>query len=332
MWNSQGLGGSLKTGPTEASFPDKDWAIVRCFMADALSPPHRIRVEMSETVWRRVHPLLEMIKFSHTLFALPFALTGMVLAARGFPSLDRLLWILAAMVGARTAAMTWNRIADREIDARNPRTAGRHLPTGAVSTSEAWALTAGGVALMEVAAWRLNPLCLQLSPIALLVLFAYPYAKRFTWLCHYLLGLALSAAPLGAWVAVTGEWSWRIVPLGFAVLLWVAGFDILYALQDLEFDRSAGLHSLPQRLGTRRALKLAARLHACVIALLLLQVPLFGLGLWYVAGVGAAAALLFYEHALLAPYDLSRLDAAFFTMNGILSVVVFAFTLLDLLL
>ncbi len=186
--------------------------------------------------------------------------------------------------------------------------------------------------LLELSAWALNPLCLKLSPVALAVIFLYPYAKRFTALCHYLLGLALAAAPLGAWVAVTGEWSWRIVPLGVAVLVWVAGFDILYALQDEEFDRAHGLHSVPQRRGRGRALKVAARLHALLVALLLLQIPLFGLGFWYLLGTVAVAALLLYEHALVTPSDLSRLDAAFFSMNGVISVVVFAATFLDVLL
>ncbi|MDW7710513.1 MAG: UbiA-like polyprenyltransferase [Deferrisomatales bacterium] len=284
---------------------------------------------MREAAWGRVGTLLEMIKFSHTVFALPFALTGMVLAAGGIPGLWTLFWIVAAMVGARTAAMAWNRIADARIDAANPRTADRHLPAGTVRPAEAWVLALGGAALLVLAAWALNPLCLALSPLALAVLFLYPYAKRFTTLCHYLLGLALAAAPLGAWIAVTGEWSWRIVPLGLAVLLWVAGFDVLYALQDEDFDRRAGLHSVPQRWGRGRALKLAGRLHAAVVVLLALQIPLFGLGLWYALGVAAVAALLLYEHALLTPRDLSRLDAAFFSMNGVISVVVFVATLVD---
>ncbi len=280
----------------------------------------------------KVSDLLEMIKFGHTVFALPFALTGMVLAAGGVPGFWTLAWIVAAMVGARTAAMAWNRIADAAIDARNPRTAERHLPRGSVAPGEAWALVVGGVALLELSAWALNPLCLRLSPLALAVIFLYPYAKRFTALCHYLLGLALAAAPLGAWVAVTGRWSWRIVPLGVAVLVWVAGFDILYALQDEEVDRAQGLHSVPQRWGRGRALKAAARLHSLLVVLLLLQMPLFGLGLWYLLGVGAVAGLLLYEHALVTPSDLSRLDAAFFSMNGVISVVVFAATFLDVVL
>lgn len=286
---------------------------------------------MRESAGSRAAALLEMIKFSHTVFALPFAFTGMLLAARGVPGPGTVFWVLAAMVGARTAAMAWNRIVDAEIDARNPRTADRHLPTGRVRAGEAWALTLGGVALLELAAWALNPLCLGLSPLALGVIFLYPYAKRFTVLCHYLLGLALAAAPVGAWIAVTGGWSWRVVPLGVAVLLWVAGFDILYALQDLEFDRAEGLRSLPERLGRGAALKLAARLHLIVVVLLALQIPLFGLGAWYGAGLLVVAGLLLYEHALVTPYDLSRLDAAFFTMNGVISVLVFAATLVDLL-
>ena len=284
---------------------------------------------MERTVGR-VGNLLEMIKFSHTVFALPFALTGMALAAGGLPGFGTIFWILLAMVGARTAAMAWNRIADAAIDARNPRTAARHLPAGTVRPAEAWALTLGGVALLLVAAWALNPLCLKLSPLALLVLFLYPYAKRFTSWCHYLLGLALAAAPLGAWVAVTGQWSWRIVPLAVAVLVWVAGFDILYALQDLTFDRAEGLHSVPQRLGVGRSLRLAARLHVILTVLLALQIPLFGLGWVYALGVLVVGALLLYEHALVTPSDLSRMDAAFFTMNGVISVVVFAATLVDL--
>jgi 4-hydroxybenzoate polyprenyltransferase len=279
-----------------------------------------------------VATLLEMIKFSHTVFALPFALTGMALAARGVPGPGTVFWILVAMVGARTAAMAWNRVADVDIDARNPRTADRHLPAGQVKLGEAWTLILAGVILTVLAAWALNPLCLKLSPLALAVIFLYPYSKRFTSLSHFLLGLALAAAPLGAWVAVTGEWSWRIVPLGVTVLLWVAGFDILYALQDLEFDRTDGLYSVPQRLGIGRSLRLAARLHVLLVVLLVAQIPLFGLGLWYAIGVLAVAALLLYEHALVTPYDLTRLDAAFFTMNGIISVVVFGATLVDVLL
>lgn len=287
---------------------------------------------MPDAVRGRVAALLDMIKFAHTVFALPFALMGMLLAARGLPGPGTVLGIVAAMVGARTAAMAWNRLADAEIDGRNPRTAARHLPAGLVKPAEAWALTVGGAALLILSAWALNPLCLKLSPLALAVVFLYPFAKRFTVLCHFLLGLALAAAPIGAWVAATGAWSWRIVPLGLAVLVWTAGFDVLYALQDLEFDRAAGLHSIPQRLGPGPALRLAARLHLALVVLLALQIPLFGLGLWYALGLAAASVLLLYEHALVTPSDLSRLDAAFFTMNGVISVVMFSATVLDVLL
>lgn len=276
--------------------------------------------------------LMDMIKFQHTIFALPFALTAMLLAAKGFPSPDTVAWILAAMVGARTAAMAWNRIADADIDAQNPRTANRHLCAGTVKFSEAWWLVFGGVGLLELAAYGLNPLCLKLSPIVLALIFIYPFGKRFTCLTHFVLGLALAAAPLGAWIAVTGSWDWRITPLFIAVLLWVAGFDILYALQDLEFDIDAGLHSIPSRLGKTWSLNLAALLHFVLFLLLIAQVPLFGLGFWYMIGIAAVAMLLIYEHSLVSPSDLSKLNAAFFTMNGIISVIVFSGTLLDLIL
>ena len=271
---------------------------------------------------RRV-TLLEMIKFSHTLFALPFALTGMVLASGGLPPGRVVFWILIAMIGARTAGMAWNRIADRHIDAKNPRTADRHLPTGKVAATEAWALTLAGAVLTVIAAYYLNPLCLALSPVALLALFVYPYTKRFTSFCHYFLGICLSAAPLGAWMAVTGRMEWKILPLSLAVVLWVAGFDVLYALGDLEFDHSQNLHSIPRKIGVAWSLRLAAFLHAVMFVLLLMQVLLFGLGPVYLLGLAVVAVLLIHEHSLVSPEDLSRLDAAFFTMNGVISVVVF---------
>lgn len=280
----------------------------------------------------RVRDLLEMIKFSHTIFALPFALTAMVLAAKGFPEPRVILWIVVAMAGARTAAMTWNRIADLEIDAKNPRTALRHLPAGRVGFGEAYLLTIAGAALTVVAAWKLNPLCLALSPVALGAVFIYPYTKRFTWFCHYFLGICLAAAPLGAWMAVKGTLDPQILPLAVAVVIWVAGFDILYALQDLEFDRAENLHSIPKVLGTAGSLKLAKVLHSVMFLFLLWLIPLFGLGVWYGAGLAVVAGLLVYEHSLVSPGDLSRLDAAFFTMNGVISLVVFCATLADVLL
>lgn len=278
---------------------------------------------MTKAVFDRISRLLEMIKFSHTIFALPFALTGMVLAAGGLPEGRVVFWIVAAMVGARTAAMAFNRIADRHIDAKNPRTADRHIPAGKVRLAEAWALTTGGAVLTVGAAAALNPLCLMLSPVALGAVFAYPYMKRYTWFCHYFLGICLSAAPLGAWIAVTGSWDWKIAPLAIAVVLWVAGFDILYALQDLEFDREEDLHSVPKLLGVKWSLRVAKALHAVVFLLFLLQAPLFGLSTVYLLGLFVVGALLVHEHSLVSPEDLSRLDAAFFTMNGVISVVIF---------
>lgn len=278
---------------------------------------------MVSALYGKISRLLEMIKFSHTIFALPFALTSMVLAADGVPKGAVVFWIVMAMIGARTAAMAFNRIADRHIDAKNPRTADRHIPAGKVKLAEAWALTLGGAALTVVAAAALNPLCLALSPVALGAVFAYPYMKRYTWFCHYFLGICLSAAPLGAWMAVTGRWDWKIVPLAVAVVLWVAGFDILYALQDLEFDSSEDLHSVPKLIGVKWSMRLARSLHAVVFALFLLQAPLFGLSTVYLLGLFVVGALLVHEHSLVSPEDLSKLDAAFFTMNGIISVVVF---------
>ncbi len=275
--------------------------------------------------------LLEMIKFSHTIFALPFALTGMVLAADGLPPLGVIFWVVVAMVGARTAAMTFNRIADWKIDAANPRTAERQLPAGKVTGTEAWLMLATSVAALLFAAWMLNPLCLKLAPVALAVLFVYPYTKRFTELCHYVLGVCLAAAPIGAWIAVTGEFSWKILPLALAVIVWVAGFDVLYALQDLKHDREKGLHSLPVRLGVSGSLKLAERLHYAMLALLVVQFFIFGLWLWYFIGLAVVAYLILYEHSLVTPNDLSRMDAAFFTMNGVISVVIFVATFIDLL-
>lgn len=278
---------------------------------------------MISSFYDKISRLLEMIKFSHTIFALPFALTGMVLAAEGLPDFEVFAWILVAMVGARTAAMAFNRIADRHIDARNPRTAERHIPAGKVGLKDAWLMTAAGAALTIGAAWALNPLCLYLSPVALGAVFAYPYMKRFTSLCHYFLGICLSAAPLGAWMAVTGELDARILVLAVAVVLWVAGFDILYALQDLEFDSSEDLHSIPKSIGVKWSLRLAKGLHAAMFGLLFLLSPLFGLGTVYLLGLFVVATLLVREHSLVSEDDLSKLDAAFFTMNGVISVVVF---------
>jgi len=262
-----------------------------------------------------------MIKFSHTVFALPFALAAALLASRevGLPW-PRLVAILVAMAGARTAAMGFNRIVDRQIDARNPRTANRELPRGAVSLRAAWTLTLLATVAFLGAAAFLGPLCLALSPVALLFLFGYSYTKRFTALCHLVLGLAIGAGPAGAWIAVRGDFGWVPGLLMIAVMTWIAGFDVLYALADRDFDRGAGLHSIPARFGVAGSLWISAVLHLCTLVALVSLGLLAGLHLPYAVGVGLIAALLVYEHALLRPNDLSKLDMAFFNLNGYVSV------------
>lgn len=289
---------------------------------------------MNMLLWGKIKTLLEMIKFSHTVFALPFALMGAILAALANgapPTISQIFWICMAMAGARTVAMGLNRIIDARIDAQNPRTADRHLPAGKVRRYEAWLLVAGALALMLVSAWMLNPLCLALSPVALGFLVLYSYCKRFTALAHIVLGLCLAAAPLGAWIALRGSIGWPVIILALAVLLWVAGFDVFYALQDVDFDRSHGLHSLPVKLGVERAIVLVRVFHTGMIILLfnLLFTP--GLGWIYLIGLLVVSALLVYEHMLVHADDLSQLNAAFFNMNGYISVTILVFTLADAL-
>jgi 4-hydroxybenzoate polyprenyltransferase len=268
-----------------------------------------------------------MIRFSHSVFALPFALSSAVIAAGTGISGRQVAWILVAMVGARSAAMGFNRLADQPFDARNPRTAGRELPRGAISRGEVWVFVAASAATLVVAAAMLNPLCLALSPVALLIVFGYSYTKRFTALSHVFLGLALAIAPMGAWLAIRGRFEAPPVVLGLAVLFWVAGFDTIYACQDEAFDRAEGLHSLPARLGTRRALVLARLFHVIAVALLAAVYALAPLHPIYLAGVGVVAGLLIYEHSLVRADELSRIDAAFFTVNGWISLGYFAVTL-----
>lgn len=284
------------------------------------------------SIWKSVTIFLEMIKFSHTIFALPFAFTGAVLAAGGLPSIHQTFWILMAMVGARTAAMSLNRLIDAEIDGRNPRTKGRAIPAGLLSKGMVTLFICLSVALMLWSARMLNPLCFYLSPIALFFLVLYSYCKRFTALAHVVLGLCLAAAPLGAWIAITGSFSLPAVLLALAVLVWVAGFDILYALQDLEFDRASGLHSIPVSLGISGSLWMARLLHLLMIALLTSLYFIMQLGSLFLAGLIITVILAGYEHWLLRKGDLTKLDAAFFNMNGYISVVIFLFTLFDILL
>jgi len=281
---------------------------------------------------KKLKIVLEMIKIEHTLFALPFALMGAVLAARGIPSGRTLFWILVAMVGARSAAMAFNRLVDRDYDAKNPRTATRAIPAGLVSVGFVKGFTLVTSLLLVLAAWQLNPLALALSPVALGVIFLYSYTKRFTHWCHAFLGLALSIAPIGAWVAVEGTLELVPLTLGAAVVCWLLGFDTIYALNDLEFDRNAGLNSLPVRFGAAGALRIARVSHAVMVGLLVALGRLAHLHGWYGAGVGLAALLIAVEHAIISPTDLKRLNIAFFNVNIAVSTGLLLFTALDLFL
>jgi 4-hydroxybenzoate polyprenyltransferase len=265
-----------------------------------------------------------MIKFEHTLFALPFAFLGAVLAAEGLPTWWQILWITVAMAGARSAAMTFNRIADKEIDAENPRTANRELPTGKLSVRFAWVFLFVSIAVFETAAYMLNWLTFVLSPIALISVLGYSYAKRFTAFAHLLLGWALAISPTAAWIAVRGTIDSEIpLLLSLLVLMWTAGFDVMYACQDYEFDRKAGLRSIPARFGIRNSLWIARLFHFQAFIVLLLLYVVTGLGWLALIGVLAVGALLVYQHTLVRPTDLSRMNAAFFTTNAFVSVILF---------
>ncbi len=282
----------------------------------------------------KIQTLLEMIKFSHTIFAFPFALMGVVLASLASgrpPGFLQVLWICLAMVGARTAAMGLNRLIDARIDAENPRTAERHIPAGKVAVWEAVLFILAALAVFFFAAWMLNPLCFKLAPVVVGLFVLYAYCKRFTHYAHVVLGICLGIAPIGAWIALRGDLGWPVISLGVAVLFWVAGFDIFYALQDYEYDVKKGLHSVPSRLGKEKAIKLVRIFHFVMLLFLLLVMIGSGLGWIYFAGVVVVALLLVYEHRLVKPDDLSRLDAAFFNMNGYISVTIFGFTLIDAL-
>jgi 4-hydroxybenzoate polyprenyltransferase len=276
----------------------------------------------------RVATVLEMIKFEHSVFALPFALVGALLAARTvgeYPTWRQILWIVVAMVGARSAAMTINRIADRVYDARNPRTANRALPKGELTVGFAWAFTLAASALLVIAAWQLNPLALKLSPVALAVLFFYSYTKRFTTWAHFVLGFCLGMSPAAAWIAIRGSLDWRMLILCGAVTLWVGGFDVLYACQDVEFDKQAGLYSIPKKFGVARALLIARLMHLAMLSLLVWLAVSLGLGWPAWVGIGVVAALLAYEHSLVKPNDLSKMNAAFFAVNGYISLLFLVF-------
>jgi 4-hydroxybenzoate polyprenyltransferase len=287
--------------------------------------------------WKRFRLTLEMIKFEHSVFALPFALTGALLAmregaVRWADAPLKLLWIVLAMVAARSAAMAFNRLVDEAIDARNPRTSSRHLPAGLLSRAFGWGFVIASAAVFFLAAGLLNRLCLRLAPLALGVIFFYSFTKRFTSFSHLVLGFALGIAPAAAWIAIQGALDPRILWLTAAVTFWTAGFDVIYACQDYEFDVSEGLFSVPRLLGIAGALRVAQLLHLLMVGCLVALVASLRLGGLAIAGVGAVAALLLYEHSLVKPNDLSRVNAAFFTMNGYVSVLFFLFWAADILL
>lgn len=276
-----------------------------------------------------------MIKFEHTIFALPFAFMGAVLGSvvelQRLPGWSTIGWIILAMVGARSAAMGLNRLIDKQIDKKNPRTSGRALPAGLLSSVEVALFIVISFILLFIAASQLNPLAMKLLPIAVVMLVGYSYTKRFTWLCHVFLGLTIGLAPLGGWVAATGIVDWTAIVFYLTVAFWTAGFDVIYACQDIGFDKQNGIKSIPQHFGISKALWIARGFHAVTAVGLIVLLLITDLSWLYLIGALVANGILFYEHRLVSPNDLSRLNTAFFTMNGVLSVVVFAFTLIDLL-
>ncbi|MEW6424807.1 MAG: UbiA-like polyprenyltransferase [Bacillota bacterium] len=281
--------------------------------------------------FRKLKIFLEMIKFEHTIFALPFAYVGAILVQKEIPSGHDLFWITLAMVGARTAAMSLNRIIDLPIDSLNPRTAGRALPRGLLSVKEVWICVILSFALLLISAARLSPLALALSPGAVAVLSFYSYTKRFSWTCHLFLGLALSLAPVGAWIAIANRIDPAPLLLGAGVVFWVAGFDIIYACADYDFDRRYGIYSIPACFGIKTALAIAAAFHLTAAVLFVSVAFFLKLGLFYFVGILVVMFLLFKQHTLVSPNDLSRAGVAFFNLNGALSITVFIFTLLDVL-
>jgi 4-hydroxybenzoate polyprenyltransferase len=287
---------------------------------------------MTETVLRYPRLFASLVKIEHTVFALPFAYIGAFLAVGDMPSAHDLFWITVAMIGARSLAMALNRLIDAGIDARNPRTAGRELPRGALRPWQVIAFALGSLAVFLVAAFQLAPVVRWLWPIPVAAFVVYPYLKRLHWISHFWLGAVDGLAPVGAWAAITNELPWQAWALGAAVAFWVAGFDLFYALFDLEVDRAQGLHSFPARFGMRAAFTAARICHAATVVALVVAGVGLSVGALYWLGVVAVAALLLYEHLLVSPHDRSRLDMAFFTMNGVISVTFFAFVLADVLL
>tara|TARA_B110000263_G_C15186541_1_gene454068 strand:- start:18 stop:866 length:849 start_codon:yes stop_codon:yes gene_type:complete len=275
----------------------------------------------------KIKLILDSIKFEHTIFALPYAYIAMLLASDGIPTLNKVLWITVAMGSARTLAMSSNRIIDRHIDKDNPRTSARHLPSGMIQLKDMQILAGLSMVIFFLAASQLNYLCLLLSPVAALIVVFYPYTKRFTWGCHFVLGFADGIAPAGAWIAITGSFSWEPMVLAFAVATWIGGFDILYSCQDYEFDVNNGLYSLPQRFGIINAMNFAKFMHFLTIISFVSLGVLLNLHQIYYIGCTATALLLIYEHKLVSPTDLTRIDVAFFNINGYIAVVLFICTL-----
>jgi len=281
-------------------------------------------------MWKKIAILLEMIKFKHTVFAMPFALMGAFLAQRGAPNLSVFFWVILAMVGARTSAMGFNRIADLRFDAANPRTAGRALPAGEVTLLASWGMVLSASALFFFACYMLNPLALKIAPAALTLTLFYSLTKRFTWLCHVVLGVALAFSPLGGWVAAAASLDGYPWVLSLGVLFWVAGFDCIYACLDADFDREAGLYSMPAIFGRRNGFRIAVFFHVLAFVLFTLTGLQQGLNLWYYAGLAVTGAALFYQHLIVTPKDLSRIRQSFFSMNGLIALTLFCATWLAL--
>jgi 4-hydroxybenzoate polyprenyltransferase len=284
---------------------------------------------------KQIKLVLDMIKFEHSIFALPFAYLGAILGSLEvmghLPSWMQMFWITVAMVAARSAAMALNRLIDRKIDAKNPRTANRHLPAGLLTVPFTWGFVVISFIVLFLAATQIHMLAVQLLPIAVFFLVFYSYTKRFTWACHFVLGIATGLGPLGGWIATTGQIDLKGILLFVVVALWIGGFDVIYACQDVEFDRKEKLYSIPARFGIKRGLQISALMHVGTAIGLIAMLLLTDLGVWFGIGVFVALAILFYEHAIVSSNDLSRLNTAFFTMNGVLSVILFAFMMIDVL-
>lgn len=281
---------------------------------------------------RKIKIILEMIKFEHTIFALPFAIMSAFLASNGFPKAQKLLWILTAMIGARSCAMAFNRLADFEYDKLNPRTKNRALPMGLISKKAVWIFNIFMAGILIFSAYMLNPLAFALSPLAILIITGYSYSKRFTSISHFWLGFSLAIAPVGTWIAIKSEFALISLLLGVAVLLWTAGFDIIYGCQDVDFDKKYKLYSIPKKIGIRSALAISSALHIVMI-ILLISLPLYApeLNYIYYLGVAIVAAILFYEHSIVKPHDLSRVNLAFFTLNGAVSMILMVLAVVDVM-